>query len=485
MKSILKPTMISLCLLGACSVAFAQPVSPASQDSAAIKKLENSVARQQKEINELKAKAPLAASRKAASKEDVEPSYKNALQYGGVIYGGSSVRIGPFLGDSPAPDGSGLVVNNHSVNQDRQLLHMRQAEDAAMKAKDPIALPGTPRLIFSGKVEGQASYIKNNSFKSGSQSDIDLTGVELDSFVETSPWIGGFLGLDYDNSPLTSGVPGSENRLNNSRIFVNKAFILIGNFEKSPFYSSVGQLYVPFGQFSSGLVSSPLTQLMGRVKARAITLNYASPDKDGVFGSVYGFKSYMLANNNINSGGANLGYQFNNAAGWSGRVAGGVISNVAEAEGNFSEMSSGFKLAHAVPGADVNAQVSKGPFSVMAEYVATTRAYAPADMTFDDGKAKPTAAHLESDYSFGSDAMPQSIAIAGDVTRQALGLGLPHYRVSAAYNISLWRDTVESFEVRHDVDYGTNSSTTGAASTAGSGTGKSLNALFAQMDVYF
>jgi hypothetical protein len=58
--------------------------------------------------------------------------------------------------------------------------------------------------------------------------------------------------------------------------------------------------------------------------------------------------------------------------------------------------------------------------------------------------------------------------------------------VAAVFNISLWRDTVESIEVRHDVDYRTTSQGAGIGSTAVTqGTGKSANTVTAQLGIYF
>ena len=49
---------------------------------------------------------------------------------------------------------------------------------------------------------------------------------------------------------------------------------------------------------------------------------------------------------------------------------------------------------------------------------------------------------------------PASIGAGYQWTSQALALNLPLSRVSAVFNLSYWKDTIESIEYRHDTDYG-------------------------------
>ncbi|MBX9703270.1 MAG: hypothetical protein K2X39_03870, partial [Silvanigrellaceae bacterium] len=75
-------------------------------------------------------------------------------------------------------------------------------------------------------------------------------------------------------------------------------------------------------------------------------------------------------------------------------------------------------------------------------------------------------------------------------SKDTLALNLPRQRVSGVFNISLWKDTVESLEYRRDIDFSTANFANGATAPGGFnantiGTGKAADTLIAQIGVYF
>jgi hypothetical protein len=75
-------------------------------------------------------------------------------------------------------------------------------------------------------------------------------------------------------------------------------------------------------------------------------------------------------------------------------------------------------------------------------------------------------------------------------SKDALALNLPQQRISGVFNISIWKDTVESLEYKHDVDYNIYQFANGAAPVGGVnattyGTGRSGDTVSAQIGVYF
>ncbi len=71
-----------------------------------------------------------------------------------------------------------------------------------------------------------------------------------------------------------------------------------------------------------------------------------------------------------------------------------------------------------------------------------------------------------------------------------MALNLPARRVSGVFNISIWKDTVESLEYRHDMDYGRSQYANGASAPGLTnnntyGTGGSGDSVLAQIGVYF
>ena len=108
--------------------------------------------------------------------------------------------------------------------------------------------------------------------------------------------------IAYDASPPDVGP-----RINNSAFNLNMGFVNIGNLDKTPFYFTAGQLYVPFGRYSTSMVSAPLTLNLARTKTRPFILGYKSQEDTGPFAAVYVYRSDTIFGKS-GVGGANLGY---------------------------------------------------------------------------------------------------------------------------------------------------------------------------------
>lgn len=85
---------------------------------------------------------------------------------------------------------------------------------------------------------------------------------------------------------------------------------------------------------------------------------------------------------------------------------------------------------------------------------------------------------------------PASIGVGYQWSKDTLALNMPRHRFSGVYNISIWKDTVESLEYRHDIDYGVTQFGNGAApmgqvNANTYGTGGSSDTILAQIGVYF
>ncbi|MGC1183294.1 LbtU family siderophore porin, partial [Legionella sp.] len=98
--------------------------------------------------------------------------------------------------------------------------------------------------------------------------------------------------------------------------------------------------------------------------------------------------------------------------------------------------------------------------------------------------------HTEIGMTFKAFKRPSSLGLGYQWTKEALALNLPKQRIIGVYNISIWRDTVESIEYSHDIDYAVYQFANGAAPNGTVnlptlGTGRSANTLSAQIGVYF
>lgn len=484
------------------------------------KSLESSVANLEKEVASLKSQlhqknnfrthrnaAPASASastsndKKTSNAQNVhstsseEFTSQDYLPFDPDVPGEAYVSSGPYIGIDITFAGSNLIINSPSVNTDLQLLNLRKniikQLDALLHERDPGDTHS--HLLLSGVVETQASY-HNHDGAHPSRTDIDVTNMSIDATIlGPSDWILGFIELSYDgSSPIDSVYTSSSHyRVANSRVFVNKAFVTIGDLLVSPFYLTFGQFYVPFGTYSSVMVSETLPKLLGRTKARAIEVGMQQQSKNSLYASAYIFRgdSHVGSVTSVKNGGINVGYKFEAGSYLKGNIGGGIIANIADSGG--MQFGTGFehfeRIDHRVPAYDARATLSIGEhIDLLGEYITASTDFNPEDMSYNNKGAKPSAFDLEGSYSFYWGDKPSSIGIGYGKSNQALAMGIPLTRTSLVFNTSLLRHTIQSLEFRHDHEYAASAVATGAGdTTVPSQNGKSDNAVTAQFDYYF
>ncbi len=303
----------SLALVAACMVASFQTFG---DDSSSIRKLQSDIKHLQHQVARLS---------HTHSKRITDKPYENktltvhtlkdnpdavsfhpaALMVGDYIFtyiAGMPVVTSPYLGARPAFDGSDLIVNISSINQDMRLMMQRRAIYRALD-KLGYPAPNSPLIAVSGSIEPMV--MRGKSFTGRTSWDLDLGGSSLDVATALNAWVEGFFSFAYDSEPPFEGGQ----RLANSSVRLNKSFVNIGNLDKTPFYVTAGQFNVPFGRYSSSMISSPLTLRLGRTKARALLLGFKRPTNEGLFASVFGFRS-DTTNGDRGVGGANVVYEF-------------------------------------------------------------------------------------------------------------------------------------------------------------------------------
>lgn len=425
-----------------------------------------------------------------------------------LYLGGTPVVTSPYLGIDSQYNGGDLITILPYVNEDLGLLDQRQTL-AQTYAKEGLPAPDHPFLELSGQI--QALAYAQRAGGNRTTSDIDVSGAELDTAIGFNSWITGLMAFLYDNTPPS--IEGGQGAVGtNSRIFLDRGFITIGNLEKTPVYATMGQVIVPFGVYSSNMIDNPFTMDMGRTKARAVELGYDQVVGPQEFkGAVYVFKGPTNTNDDtstINNWGVNADYTYTQDK-WNGDLGAGYLGNIADsnsAQGaggfqNTAAPSSGFNgfganppnsgseiLVHRVPGIDVHGDLGIGNFSLVAEGVTAAQQFSPSDLSYNGGGAEPAALNAELAYKIPCIVKPTTVAIGFEQTKDALALWFPRQRYLAELNTSFWKDTIQSFEIRHDINYGESATASGqgvAVTTSGLGLGHTTNAALAQFTAYF
>ncbi|MDP3705263.1 MAG: LbtU family siderophore porin [Legionellaceae bacterium] len=407
---------------------------------------------------------------------------------------GTPVVSSPYLGSRPAFDGSDYIVNISSINRDIRLMQQRRSLDRAYE-KMGYPMPNRPILAISGKVEPLGTI--GQPYFGRSRGDWNLGSDELDIAAILNDKVEAYMGLAYNAAPPSGGGQ----RVSNSSIGLNMGFVNIGDLDKSPLYLTAGQLFAPFGRFSTSMVSPTLPMMLARTKARPVILGYKSKESTGLFAALYGFRSdTTLGSTGV--GGVNLGYIVD-AFRATTEVGVSLISSLDDAGGmqstgsiprttfgGFSSVTNGNENVHKTAGIDAHLVTSFDRYNITLEWASSLGRFNPNDLSYNGLGALPQAAQVEGGITFIMFDRPSSVAASYQWSTQSLALNIPQHRVNAVYNISIWKDTVESLEYRHDIDYNRYQFANGAAPNGlvnanTIGTGGKADTLLAQIGIYF
>lgn len=425
------------------------------------------------------------------------------------VPGQAFVSTGPYLGVPLQYAGGDLIINNPTIYEDVALLRLRQNINKRLAELGVPHQENHAHLLLSGLVQAQGNY-KEGGIAPAS-SDFDVTSVNLEAYIlGPSTWTSGLISFAYQNDiGSSSGTVTTNYRVYNSRVYINEAFAIIGDLAKSPIYTTIGQMYVPFGKYNTNLVTNPVTKTMARTKARALLLGYRGQATNDFYGAAYIFRGdtyFASSYRKIDNGGIDVGYHFRNDK-MNGDFGAGVIANMADAVGmqitgnfplfsgfgsTFTSCSSGTgicgseQLVHRVPAYDMRGLLAIGEhWDLLGEYIIAATSFNPNDLSYNGNGAEPRALNLEGAYTFSAFARPNTIALGYAMTQEALAIGLPAKRYSLVFNTSIWRETLQSLELRHDINYSGSATSSGSGVPGPTGTGTSDNVITAQFSIYF
>lgn len=395
-------------------------------------------------------------------------------------YHGSAVVSSPTFGTDSVING-GMINDIPSINGDLAILKYRQSISRHLTKQG--WRQHYPTIALGGCITVEGGLVRN--FDRSSNSNVALGTAELDALVELNSWMSGFFSISYeaDKSEL-------EPRISKSRLKLDKGYLVIGNLDRTPFYIGAGQMFAPFGSFSSFRLTTAPTKVIGRNKDQVITLG---------LNQKYLTAQIFLADNELRyaHGGKvfdHIGASLNLFREWQDwRVKFGVsyTGALAEADGillnafkttktdsNGATSSGSNTLHQKVRGFAVSGRISYKNLTLLAEYVTALNHFDEQDLSFNGHGALPRALELEASLSFKTFGKASSLSAGWGQSWESLALKLPRSSIFAAYKIAVLKNTTLGMEYHHDFNYSESSY------AKGSGTLKTITPAGKHRDVY-
>ena len=436
---------------------------------------------------------------KAAAAEHIAQSYASGI----------TVTTSNVFDLRSAFDGSDLLTNLPSMNEDMLLLQQHQTFNNILPSNARFAYPHKALLEISGDISATdntgysvSTPISNATRKYYNELYLDDAKLDFNAFI--TPWLGAFLEVGKDSE--YSYTPG-----------ITRGWLTIGNLNVSPVYFTAGYFHLPFGEYSSAMVTNPVTTTMFRITDPAVLIGYVN---NGLYAQGYlnsTDKSGAISGNDTNdhvSFGANAGYKFTKGR-YSLDLGLGYNYNVNDA-GGFQPITGdmGPWSVLDVHGED-SLQLTNWKLGGKAEFITTLGKSPTAPgtsnlmLTFNNKAAQPMALHVEMDANTNIKDRPFGLFLAYDQTWQAVGLNsapvnstsgasvisnlnsawtnIPQRMVATGFNVSIWQDTIFSMEYRHNFTYKAQGIGAGAAATATAVTqnGTQEDIVTAKISAYF
>lgn len=313
---------------------------------------------------------------------------------------------------------------------------------------------------FIGLVSLETRY--NRGFDEVNTSDIAVDELVFAFEAKINKWATGLITFLYEE-----GVTDFE---------VDEAKITLGNTELSPIYVSLGQMYIPFGNYESYMVSDPLTLEIGLCREQAVLLGV---EMGGAYATVYGFNGSIqdsAAEDLIDKYGVNVGFaqetdQYNFDVGV------GFINDISDSDGLTGALGATSLVAYEeVSGLAAYLLLKMGPVSFIGEYVTALDEFQASHLAFNGVGAEPKAWNAELSYTFPIAGKETTFAVGYQGLEEAgLALGLPERRYLATASVGIFDNTRLSLEYTFDEDY----------DIADGGTGKDGHGAILQLAVEF
>jgi len=315
---------------------------------------------------------------------------------------------------------------------------MKSEEGPLAGIKDKINISG---LIEFG---GARESVDNRNGTDTSQSDLNLTTVELSVEAEVNEWVNVATTFLYEDATF-----GGE-----TSVDLDVGTLTIGNTEKFPLFFTGGTMYVPFGALlthfpDDPIIDQPLTLVMGetREKAGLVGLEYRGFSISG-----YAFNGDLdetEGENHIESFGLDAHYDFTDDRGLEIMVGASYISNISDSDG-LSDALGTATIRDQVGGFDTYLHIGYANFFFDAEYMTATEDFEPAELAIWRGTgAQPEVWNLEVGYNWDWGRNLE-IAFKYAGSDEAENLGFPEDRYGIAFNQTIFEGVIASLAFLHD-----------------------------------
>ncbi len=306
---------------------------------------------------------------------------------------------------------------------------------------------------FSGLVEVEGSA--SQDFEGVNESKFELATVELGFVGKVSDWASAHLTLLYEEG-------------GDDKVLVDDAHIILGNTDKFPLYLDAGRQYVPFGNFTTNMISDPLTLEIAETQETALQIGFKAA---GAYGSVFAFNGDTNeggGDSQIEQFGANIGYALERDS-FSLDIGMSYMNSIGDSDGLGDILKEKNLLtADYVSGIGAYAITHIGPVSLIGEYITAL------DDIGNETNFQPMAFNIETGYAFHIRGLESTVAIAYQGTDDMAGY-LPESRFLGSFAIGIFPGTTFAVEWAHDKDY----------DKADGGTDESADAFTAQLAYEF
>ena len=291
------------------------------------------------------------------------------------------------------------------------------------------------KITLSGVIEVEADYAKNGE----DASDIVVATVEVGIDAQIAKHVSGHILFLYeeDDTPFD----------------VDEAIISINGEDVVPLNLNVGQMYLPFGNFESHMISDSLTLELGETRESAVVAGFATDLIDISAGIFNGDVNEMEKDNKIESYVVSAVFTLpeNTVADFGLTAGASYISNIGDSDSLQEEIAT---VEDYVPGYSAFVSISVlDKFFFNAEYLTAADEFAAGELSFDGGQEfKPSTWYAELAVGIIEDLeIAAHYAESDDCGSDDCGDDcLPKNRYGAAITYGPFENTSLALEYLHD-----------------------------------